>query len=109
MALGDLKKTTEELVRAAAAVAMGDDRGITNEQLAEVLQDTLSLHPQVLNSKVEVVQETEEERAVREVMEAPERFTVHVQMVLSGDMPIIRGSYSLGEERVSVGPIPDED
>ncbi len=103
-----LEKTTETIVRAAVDFAVSENQEITNMELASILREVLMMSDGVLSSKVEVVQETEEERTVREVMEAPESFTVHVQMVLSGDMSVIRSSYSLVEERVSAETVPDD-
>ncbi len=72
----DLEKTTEAVVQAATDFAVSENPGVTNEELAKILHDTLMMSDGILDAKVEVRQEDEDEKVVREVMEAPERFYV---------------------------------
>lgn len=105
----DVEKTTEDLISATASVIAHENPGFTDEEMARELEKTLCLSPDVVSAKVEIVPESEDEKVVREVMEAPERFTVNLQMVLRSPMPTMEVVYKVGEERISVGPAEEEE
>lgn len=78
------------------------------EEMEKAMDEMVSKAPKVVSCKTEIIEETENERIVREVFEEPETFTMVMTMVLETPMEILSTTMVLGNESVEVRPSKDE-